>query len=448
MSLVPTRVPSMFVHILCLLTLAAADSPADTLPRSLLTKRRLSGGEWTAYVSEEGGEALCNGLVTGMRCKGKNCDDVSLLCDQSTLGTTYSGKWSSYFSEEKSGEHVCDGYLTGIRCDGKYCDDVSVQCSSVDRGSPTNCRWSPWFSEEGTGRVEYSPPNYLRGVRCEGKYCDNKQAYVCSSELCHVGSVEGSWKPDRTIHTEQTQTLSWGMEAQHESSRSTEWSSSLSTTVSAGFEVKAFSFSAEVSTEVSELVAQSVSDALTTSKTEEIEFDISEENVGKTLWQFVFKSDDSCNNEETIKTKEFAFTEGVFREPCCLPGWALDAPAYTRCATGGLIANLSENPICSEVEPTSATEAPISAAIEHCANEGQTCQCTGRVYYGRRFVNGKPGYGQQMTFEQMQEFPFETMDVQQQVGCGNSALGDPLHGYYKQCFCEEDVRRLQSTVLV
>merc|ERR1712232_245093 len=148
------------------------------------------------------------------------------------------------------------------------------------------------------------------------------------------------------------------------------------------------------------------------------------------------------NNEEMISTKEFAFTEGAFRAPCCLPGWALDAPAYTRCMAGGLIANLSlsQNSICTEVEPTSATEAPTSPGIKHCADEGQICQCTGRVYYGRRFVNGKPGSGQQMTFEQMKEFPFETRDVQQQVGCGNSALGDPVHGYYKQCFCEEDVR--------
>merc|ERR1719337_391692 len=81
-----------------------------------------------------------------------------------------------------------------------------------------------------------------------------------------------------------------------------------------------------------------------------------------------------------------------------------------------------ESPTGASATTTSMTEAPASVSINVCANEGQTCQCTGRVYYGRRVVNGQPGYGEQMTFEQMQEFPFETRDVQQQVGCGNSAL--------------------------
>merc|ERR1712072_600706 len=105
-------------------------------------------------------------------------------------------------------------------------------------------------------------------------------------------------------------------------------------------------------------------------------------------------------------------------------------------------------PTSASATTTSTTEAPMLPVIKLCANEGQTCQCTGRVYYGRRFVNGKPGSGQRMTFEQMTNFPFKAMDVQQQVSCSNPVLGDPEHGYYKQCFCEEDMRRLRSTVLV
>ena len=338
---VPTRIPIMLVHISLLLALAAGDSPAVTLPRSLPTKRRLSGGEWTAYYSEEGGEALCNGLVTGMRCRGKYCDDVSLECDQSTLGDTYSHSWTKYFSEETGGL-ICggEGYITGVKCQGKYCDDVSIRCSSVrTRSSPTNCRWSSWFSEEDGAKVDYAN-SYFHGMRCSGKYCDNKQAYVCDSQpQCLVSSAEGYWQQRRTIASAQTETLSWGLEATHETSTTKEWSSSMSTTVTAGFEAKGFGFSAEVSHEVAKQVGESVSAALTTTETHEIEYQYTDANIGQTLWQFVFKSRDSCSYEETVATKQFAFTEGAFREPCCLPGWALDAPAYTQCRAGGLISN-------------------------------------------------------------------------------------------------------------
>jgi hypothetical protein len=111
--------------------------------------------------------------------------------------------------------------------------------------------------------------------------------------------------------------------------------------VSAGFEAKGLGFSAEVSHEVAEQVADSVSESLATSDTHSIQYQPTDQKTGKTLWQFVFKATDSCNYEETIGTRAFAFTEGAFREPCCLPGWAIDAPAYTQCRAGGLISNSS-----------------------------------------------------------------------------------------------------------
>jgi hypothetical protein len=138
------------------------------------------------------------------------------------------------------------------------------------------------------------------------------------------------------------------MEAQHETSTSTEWSNSLTTSVSAGFEAKAFSFSAEVSQEVSKTVANSVTDSISTSQAHEIQFEYTDAHIGKTLWQFEFETMDSCYNEETISLREMAFTEGADpnHEPCCAPGWASDAPAYTQCYAGGLI---SDNPFCTVV---------------------------------------------------------------------------------------------------
>merc|ERR1712080_106872 len=134
----------------------------------------------------------------------------------------------------------------------------------------------------------------------------------------------------------------------HETSTSREWSRSLTATVGAGFEAKGVGFSAEVSREVAEAVAEAVTDSLTATQTHEIQYEYTEDNIGKTLWQFVFAPEDSCHNQEIVITKEIALTEGAFREPCCLPGWALDAPAYTQCATADSLIS---------TDPTSTTPA-------------------------------------------------------------------------------------------
>merc|ERR1712054_566604 len=80
-----------------------------------------------------------------------------------------------------------------------------------------------------------------------------------------------------------------------------------------------------------------------------------------------------------------------------------------------------------------------AARTSVCAqSEGQTCRCSGRVYYGRKFLNGQPGSGQTTTFEQMTSSAVSHRTVEEQVTCSNDGMGgDPLHGYYKWCYCVE-----------
>lgn len=108
-------------------------------------------------------------------------------------GTYHSEGWYRY---EDENYHVCHSYdnqpgvVTGIRCSGSYCDNISVECSQliVQRGGilgptlpvgVTNCAWTGWYSEE-QGSVDFGDNRYITGVECAGSRCDDKRFYVCS----------------------------------------------------------------------------------------------------------------------------------------------------------------------------------------------------------------------------------------------------------------------------
>ncbi len=91
----------------------------------------LQADDWTPSTSEEQGEAspaLCgSGLVSGLRCSGRYCDNVALKCSSNAfLGER---SWAPYVSDEGTTEYVCpDGrFVDGVRCTGRYCDNLSVR---------------------------------------------------------------------------------------------------------------------------------------------------------------------------------------------------------------------------------------------------------------------------------------------------------------------------------
>lgn len=177
-------------------------------------------------------------------------------------------------------------------------------------------------------------------------------------------------------------------------------------------------------------------------------------NIFDNAWhKFRITSDAPCSSNPTVTVSmDDVIATGVLGVSMCDRVLEFNRHCWrTNSCSSRIEAMLDEikiehaNPV---VTTTSTTVAPTSAAIKVCANEGGYCQCTGRVYYGKRFVSGKPGTGERMTFEQMKMSAFKTMDVQQKVWCANPVFGDPIWGYYKQCFCEEEVRRLRSTVFV
>jgi hypothetical protein len=78
-----------------------------------------------------------------------------------------------------------------------------------------------------------------------------------------------------------------------------------------------------------------------------------------------------------------------------------------------------------------------SGSTRVCANnEGDTCKCHGAVYYGKKYVDGQPGHGREATIDELQKSAHNRVDVAGEVQCANGALGDPIGGFYKRCWCE------------
>ncbi len=85
--------------------------------------------------------------------------------------------------------HVCfggfgpnnKGVVTGMACYGRYCDNLRLQCTKPTSGHLGSCAWSGWFSEE-QHQVDFGPGFYVTGVECSGSYCDNMRFYVCSAQ--------------------------------------------------------------------------------------------------------------------------------------------------------------------------------------------------------------------------------------------------------------------------
>ena len=145
---------------------------------------------WTEEFSEEQPlRTHCgsNMAVAGLWCSGSYCDNKSLYCKPlpSNSGRVTAAHGSKWISEEKPnasfrldlGSRL--RLLSGLRCRGRYCDNLSGDAIYTDLEATGQWEWLPFFSEEQGGRV-CEQGQYVTGVGCKGSYCDNISLH-CSS---------------------------------------------------------------------------------------------------------------------------------------------------------------------------------------------------------------------------------------------------------------------------
>lgn len=147
-------------------------------------------GCWTREFSEERpGNIRCgkNMAVAGIWCSGKYCDNKSLYCKRlppktRAVKTTSNTKW---ISEEKPNAsfRVDQGsggkLVSGLKCKGKYCDNISGYTINTNLAKTGQWKWLSFFSEEHGGKV-CGENQYVTGIGCKGSYCDNI-SLLCSS---------------------------------------------------------------------------------------------------------------------------------------------------------------------------------------------------------------------------------------------------------------------------
>lgn len=79
------------------------------------------------------------GLVKGLRCTGGYCDNISFnVVNTSKVIITGLWRWKPFFSEESPGSSICNKnqFVTGLGCKGSNCDNISIHCSTVRIKTP------------------------------------------------------------------------------------------------------------------------------------------------------------------------------------------------------------------------------------------------------------------------------------------------------------------------
>lgn len=163
------------------------------------------------------------------------------------------------------------------------------------------------------------------------RHAGGKYIFLCQKPLCLAESVKGSWTSKYTISSQGSETWRHGTSMTHGNSKTEEWSSSVTRTVNTGFELEGISASTEISSTIGHSTSNTYSQEWTTNDEHAFTVTWGPNAVGLNAWQFIFAPYDSCGYTEQSKTQQYALTEGAWRPPCCLPGYATDAPSYSKC---------------------------------------------------------------------------------------------------------------------
>lgn len=88
-------------------------------------------------------------------------------------------------------------------------------------------------------------------------------------------------------------------------------------------------------------------------------------------------------------------------------------------------------------------ESPLPNLPVKCANEGEDCECKGRVFYGPKT---DPKKNEDIEFEVMVNISYAHKMSTTSLGCNNKVFGDPTPGLSKACFCDADLSYTQDEI--
>ena len=141
---------------------------------------------YTTETSEEYGPVSCESgfAVRGIKCEGKNCDNMILTCCPYMAGSDLSAGylWTTYFSEETPNNKYIssNSFMCGLQTQGKYSDRLSLHIVNSPNNKHTGaCQTLEIFSEEPPNESKCANNAFVSGVECFGEYCDNIRLTCC-----------------------------------------------------------------------------------------------------------------------------------------------------------------------------------------------------------------------------------------------------------------------------
>lgn len=142
---------------------------------------------WSAWTTDGLPPVSCDVgyAISGFQCSGGHCDNMRIYCSLMNSGSSSVG-WTSYFSEENSPSSSGDcgwfvqKWMTGLACKGDECDDMSVQCTMFPYLSAGHtCITTNYFSEEGGGTMMLPAGYFAKEMWANGSRSDKLRVYAC-----------------------------------------------------------------------------------------------------------------------------------------------------------------------------------------------------------------------------------------------------------------------------
>lgn len=187
-----------------------------------------------------------------------------------------------------------------------------------------------------------------------------KYIYLCASRGCKATSVQGRWVVHGgQIAGETSETWTLGTHQSTSTTSTEDWKQSVSAKVSQGWKFMGQGGSGEITGSVAHETSISFSSAWSQDDSHTFKVQYSEEDRGKQPWQFQFSSSDSCGQTVQSSAQTLAITEGAFRPPCCVPGYAVDAPAYKVCHSQDTMVSGGEAYGCNVAQQLNASGAML-----------------------------------------------------------------------------------------
>lgn len=166
---------------------------------------------------------------------------------------------------------------------------------------------------------------------------------------CMAQMVSGKWVGHGALMSRESESWTYGIQVAHQESNREEWRLSATSSVRQGWKLLGVNSSVAISGSLAHQTSEAWSDAWEVGKDRSISLVHEATDTGKYAWKFVFTFTDSCGHTEHAILRDVAITAGAWQEPCCIPGFAMDAPYYRTCHI----------------------EKAMIPGVEHCASVGE-----------------------------------------------------------------------------